>query len=220
VTPPLIHCLEEGESRVQFKLDTDDTHSAKCKRSESYDFKTKMAEYDYALCELEGKWQDYPAWRGPFELVAGEPILKVNDGVRLMGFGCTQFGDFLIGGEKLRYANVNVSSIHAKGTIEVVSKSGFCHGDSGGAVYKITKDKYGSSRRIVGIASKIALLPDEKGELFRSISVDVTHTDFLDMARSWLLENTKRQICGLSKSFEGCRQPDIELGIQKHEPYH
>jgi hypothetical protein len=194
------HCIADGGRVVLRREKGSDagTWSGRCDRAT--DGYPGVISADWALCRME---QAVPAVR--YERISlGQPNLRVNDGLRVAGFGCTEVdkpadGKFRIGALRVAFlpgsfqGNPHWLVSHPG---RQTGESFICEGDSGGAAY-ITQAT--GRRLIVAVNSH----RDAEGQGISMLSVLWTPRGAA-FIRDWAQRHGEL-LCGEHANAQNCR---------------
>lgn len=180
------HCMKNGGT-VAFSAGSNQ-YTATCTHHPEY---KNNSTADWALCLI-----DKPVTGITFERLATDFKIKVDDKVRLTGYGCTKPGGGGGNDGIFRIGEAIVTALPFKTNYDVTTKGGaaLCFGDSGGAAYL----EYGEGRReIFGVNSrgdikKMSYLPAVASKTMQDFAVSFT-------------EKHNVEICGITKDAKACR---------------
>ena len=200
------HCVRNGALGEISRPDGGTPVLVECDHHEGYAAdklppQEKNKSKDFALCYVEEPLRGFPFERLATSLADG----REGDSIRLLGYGCTEAGQFDPDfGVLFSFQPAIVERQPASGDVDLNTttraKGVLCAGDSGGAAY-VDKDVNGR-RVIIGVNSRA----EENVSFF---STTTTEAFFL-WARRWMdkkkkQKNTNVHICGLSSAADGCR---------------
>lgn len=213
------HCTaENGPFRFTFR---DKEYDAECTRHKDY---AADLSADFALCRVEKPVQAPAGFRyETIDAAHGFDSYVAKGGVKpvltIAGYGCTS--DVVGSLPSISYnvgTNYAISSSLSKipanpypalyapaqnnnlFTAEGAAVANICPGDSGGAVYVVN----GKSRAIVGVNSRVFVVPGTPPRYGSSILSATGSPDFYNWAHNWAKKTAKVEVCGILVESIAC----------------